>query len=103
MSKVTSGKVTSRGTRAISITWAKMPLAVLLGTIAMVIYLFLGGPLPGPVGERYGSYLGALFHLMLGVDEVATLVFRSSLIFLLVFSVSWLGLTLRARQGLTRE
>lgn len=71
----------------------KIPMMVVAGTAAVFAYLLLGGPLPGPVGEQYGTYLGALFGAVPSAHDVRTLVFRSTLIFLAAFSLSWLALT----------
>lgn len=60
-----------------------------MGTVAVFGYLLLAGPLPGPVGEQYGNYLGALFGGFPSVDHLITLLFRSSLVFLLAFYGSW--------------
>ena len=76
----------------------QVPVMVFAGTGAVVGYLLLGGPLPGPVGERYGNYLGALFGAVLSVGDVGTLMLRSGIIFLLAFSGSWLLLTLLQRR-----
>jgi hypothetical protein len=74
-------------------------LAFFLATVAVFAYLLLGGPVPGPVGEQYHTYLGALFGCMPSKDVVLTLAYRASLIFLLVFSVSWLLLNTGQRRA----
>ena len=78
---------------------SKTPVMALAGTGAVFSYLLLGGPLPGPVGERYGNYLGALFGAVLSTADLRTLMLRSGLIFLLAFSGGWLVLTLLERYG----
>ena len=60
-----------------------------VATVAVFGYLLLAGPLPGPMGEQYGNYLGALFGGFPSVDHAVTLLVRSSLIFLLGFYGSW--------------
>ena len=71
---------------------------VFVGTVTVFAYLLLGGPLPGPVGEQYGTYLGALFRTVPSATDLMALMFRSSLIFLLGFSGSWLVLELLRRR-----
>lgn len=75
----------------------RVPIARLAGTIAVFTYLLLGGPLPGPIGERHGSYLAALFGAVLSIDDIGTLAFRSSLVFLLACTGSWLLLVFLQR------
>ena len=77
----------------------RMQTAVLIGMLVVLGYLALGGPLPGPVGERYRSYLGALFHLVVSANIAATLMLRSALIFGAAFGVSWLLLALAGERN----
>ena len=72
----------------------RITTAVFVSTVAVFAYLGLGGPLPGPVGERHGTYLEALFCAVLSPQDLAALVVRSSLIFMLAFGLSWVLLAL---------
>jgi len=46
------------------------PVVLLVGALAVLTYLLLGRLLPRPAGERYGSYLVALFRLGLSANDV---------------------------------
>ncbi len=58
----------------------------------------IGGPFPGAIGQQYSNCLGALFGAFPNTSEVNTLLFRSSLIFLGPFYLSWVPLTLLERR-----
>jgi hypothetical protein len=73
-----------------------IPVAFFSGTLLVFVYLLLAAPVGGPPDLLRASTLGALFRYGLDANAIATIAFRSLLVFLAGFNLTWLFLSLRA-------
>jgi hypothetical protein len=71
------------------------PIAFFIGTLLIFVYLLIAAPIGGPPDALGANMFSTLFRYGLNADTIATIALRSTLVFLLGFSITWLLLSLR--------